>query len=138
MTFLANLQQKGPQVIITERTDCLLRKETLDKENFIKWSLRIKLCQQFNKNKPMGGAEEDMMSSVVLTLKSCLYLKLTSWNAYYNFRNLYSFKNSQTNFYCTVFCSVKEQSRISVSVFWQMEIHLGFKLLLHLLCLHLI
>lgn len=30
---------------------------------------------------------------------------------------LYSFKNPQTNFYCTVFCSVKENSRISVSIF---------------------
>lgn len=77
---------KGPQVIITERTDCLLRKETPGKENFIKRSLRIKLCQPFNKNKPLGVggvcAEEEKMDSIVLTLKLCLHLKLTSWKAY--------------------------------------------------------
>lgn len=62
--FSSQSPRRGPQVIITERTDCLLRKETLAKKNFIKRSLRIKLCQQFNKSKPMlEGAENGLSCS---------------------------------------------------------------------------
>lgn len=55
--FCVSMTYKGPQVIIMERTDYLLRKETLAEENFIKRSLRIKLCNSLIRTNLTDGEE---------------------------------------------------------------------------------